>query len=270
MKKVLLIMALVASSVFVFAGGKKEKDDLWKELDRLKSDYNWVDLSFEVSPETPHWHGFDPLDVKPLYTFENTDGVFLAYQYTLAGQYGTHTDFPGHFDPPGRLQDSYDPHEFAYPLVVIDKSTAVAANPDYVLSKQDILDFEKIYGEIPAGSFVAFRSDWSKRTVAEYENKDAAGNSHYPGWDIEALKFLIDVRNVAAVGHETPDTDSAVTGETVGFIGEDYVLDHGKLNVELLKNLDQVPPVGAIVFDTFPRIKGGTGFTSRVFAIVPK
>ncbi|MDR0722963.1 MAG: cyclase family protein, partial [Treponema sp.] len=98
----------------------------------------------------------------------------------------------------------------------------------------------------------------------------ATGAAHYPGWDIEALQFLIDVRNVAAVGHETPDTDSAVTGATVGFIGEDYVLDQGKLNVELLKNLDQVPPVGAIVFDTFPRIKGGTGFTSRVFAIAPK
>ncbi|MDR2741975.1 MAG: cyclase family protein [Treponema sp.] len=266
----LLITLLITESVLVFAGGRKEKDDLWRELARLQSDYKWIDLSFEVSPETPHWYGFDPLAVKPLYTFENTDGVFLAYQYTLSGQYGTHTDFPGHFDPAGRLQDNYGPLEFAYPLVVIDKSEAVAANPDYVLTKQDILDFEKIYGQIPAGSFVAFRSDWSKRGVEEYENKDAAGNSHYPGWDIEALKFLVDVRNVAAVGHETPDTDSAVTGATVGFIGEDYVLDHGKLNVELLKNLDQAPPVGAIVFDTFPRIKGGTGFTSRVFAIAPK
>ncbi|MDR0760558.1 MAG: hypothetical protein LBF74_10695, partial [Treponema sp.] len=70
-------------------------------------------------------------------------------------------------------------------------------------------------------------------------------------------------------GHETPDTDSAVTGAALGFMGEDYVLDHGNLNVELLKNLDQVPTVGVIVFDAFPRIKGGTGFTSRVFAIAP-
>ncbi|MDR2071589.1 MAG: cyclase family protein [Treponema sp.] len=270
MKKFLLAALLITGSVFVFAGGGKEKNGLWRELARLQSDYRWVDLSFEVSPETPHWHGFDPLAVKPLYTFENTGGVFLAYQYTLSGQYGTHTDFPGHFDPSGRLQDDYGPLEFAYPLVVINKSEAVAANPDYVLTKQDILDFEKIYGQIPEGAFVAFRSGWSKRRAEEYENKDAAGNSHYPGWDIEALKFLIDVRNIAAVGHETPDTDSAVTGAAVGFIGEDYVLDHGKLNVELLKNLDQTPPVGAVVVDAFPRIKGGTGFTSRVFAIAPK
>jgi kynurenine formamidase len=271
MKKLLLLVFVFAGAGLVFAGGKKETSkELWQELARLKSEYRWVDLSLELSPETPHWHGFDPLAIKPLYTFENTDGVFLAYQYTLSGQYGTHTDFPGHFDPSGRLADDYGVQELAYPLVVIDKSAAVAGNPDYVLSKEDILEFEKAQGPIPAGSFVAFRSDWSKRSPAEYENKDAGGNSHYPGWDLEALKYLVDVRNVAAVGHETPDTDSSITGNTVGFVGEDYVLDRGKLNVELLKNLDQVPPVGAIVFVTFPNLKGGTGFTSRVFAIAPK
>jgi kynurenine formamidase len=271
MKKFVVFAFVFVGTGLLFAGGKKEAPkDLWQELARLKTEYRWVDLSLELSPETPHWYGFDPLAIKPLYTFENTDGVFLAYQYTLSGQYGTHTDFPGHFDPTGRLADGYDVQELAYPLVVIDKSAAVAGNPDYVLTKEDILDFEKNHGVIPAGSFVAFRSDWSKRSPAEYENTDAGGNSHYPGWDLEALNYLVEVRNVAAVGHETPDTDSAVTGSTVGFVGEDYVLDHGRLNVELLKNLDQVPPVGAIVFVTFPKLKGGTGFTSRVFAIAPK
>jgi kynurenine formamidase len=272
MKKfALMSAAFLALTGFVFAGGKKEAPgNLWEELARLKSDYKWVDLSLELSPETPHWHGFDSLAVKPLYTFENTDGVFLAYQYTLSGQYGTHTDFPGHFDPKGRLAHEYGVEELAYPLVVIDKSAAVAANPDYVLSREDILEFEKTYGQIPAGSFVAFRSDWSKRAPADYENKDAAGTSHYPGWDIEALKFLVGTRNAAAVGHETADTDSSLTGNTAGFIGEDYVLDSGKLNIELLKNLDQIPPVGAIAFITFPKLKDGTGFTSRVFAIAPK
>ncbi|MDR1867365.1 MAG: cyclase family protein [Treponema sp.] len=270
MKKVLFFTFILIQS-FAFAGAVRDRNrGLWQDLARLKTDYNWVDLTLELSPETPHWHGFDALSIKPLYTFENTDGVFLAYQYTLSGQYGTHTDFPGHFDPNGKLQHEYDPKDLAYPLVVIDKSKEVTVNADYELTKQDILDFEQTYGQIPAGSFVVFRSDWSKRSAAEYENKDEAGNSHYPGWHIEALNYLVDVKHVAAVGHETPDTDSAVTGNTVGFIGEDYVLDNGKLNVELLKNLDQVPPIGAVAFITFPKLKDGTGFTSRVFAIAPK
>ena len=241
---------------------------LWEQLSDLKANYKWIDLTHELSAETPHWYGFKPLGIEKLFDFDVAP--MKVFQYTTPGQYGTHVDVPGHFDAKGRLMEAIPVSEMAFPLCVIDKSKAVAANNDYALTKADVLEWETEYGEIPEGAFVAFRSDWSKHKPEEYENKDAAGVSHYPGWDIEALKFLVDVRDVAAVGHETPDTDSAVTGSTVGFIGEDYVLDHGKLNVELIKNLDQVPPVGAIVFDTFPRIKGGTGFTSRVFAIAPK
>jgi kynurenine formamidase len=270
-------MMLLAIAVLLFSSCAS--NSLWNELARLKSDYRWVDLSFEVSPETVHWWGFDPLLVTPKFTFEGTykdfgeneHNSFKANLYTLPGQYGTHTDFPGHFDPKGRTMDSYDVTELAYPLAVIDKSQAVKANPDYSLTKQDVLDWEKQYGTIPAGTFVAFRSDWSKRSAADYEATDAEGNSHYPGWDIEAIRYLIDERNVAVLGHETPDTDAAIVGNSdVGMIGEDYILDKGRLNVELLRNLDKLPPVGAIVFVTFPNIKDGVGFASRVFAIAPK
>ncbi|MDR2786087.1 MAG: cyclase family protein [Treponema sp.] len=249
---------------------KKTSRDLWDMLAGLKSGYRWVDLTFQLSPRTPHWQGFEPLGIKPLYTFENTDGVFCVNQYTVSGQYGTHIDFPGHFDPKGRLMQEYGVQDMAYPLVVIDRSAAVKADPDYELTKEDVLEFEKTNGQIPAGSFVAFRSDWSKRGADEYENKDAGGNSHFPGWNLEALKYLVETRDVAVIGHETPDTDSAKSGNALGMICEDYVLKQGKLNVELLRGLDQVPPVGAIVFVTFPNVKDGVGFPSRVFAIAPK
>lgn len=244
--------------------------ELWELLAGLKSGCRWLDLSLELSPQTPHWQGFKPLDVKPLYTFENTDGVFSVNQYTLAGQYGTHIDFPGHFDPKGRLAHEYGVEDMAYPLVVIDKSAEVNANPDYCLSRQDVLEFEKVNGPVPEGSFVVFRSDWSKRAPQDYENKDAEGNSHFPGWSIDALKYLIEERNVAVIGHETPDTDSARSGGELGMVCEDYVLKQGKLNVELLRGLDQAPAVGAIAFITFPNVRDGLGFPSRVFAIAPK
>ncbi|MDR2427255.1 MAG: cyclase family protein [Endomicrobium sp.] len=268
--KSLAAAAAIAAIVLTQSYAQTNKN-LWQELDSLKSDYNWVDLSFEVSPETPHWHGFDPLLVTAKYTFENTDDWFESSLYTLPGQYGTHTDFPGHFAKGHKLASDYtDVKELAYKLIIIDKSKEASKNPDYELSKQDILDFEKRYGLIPEGSFVAFRSDWSKRSAAEYENKDKKGVSHYPGWSLEALQYLIKDRNVAVIGHETPDTDSAVAGEKLGFVKERYVLQNDRLNVELLRNLDKVPPTGSIVFVTFPNIKNGTGFTSRVFAITPK
>lgn len=255
------------------------RDGLWGELARWKTDYAWVELSWEVSPQTPHWKGFDPLVVAPKYTFEGTfkdfgeneNNSFAAFLYTLPGQYGTHTDFPGHFDSKGRLIDSYDIKELVFPLVVIDKSAAVAGNPDYVLTKQDILDFETAHGNIPAGAFVAFRSDWSKRPLDHFEATDKDGNSHYPGWGNDALQYLVQERNIAAIGHETPDTDAAIQGNSdAGMVNENYILNQGRLNVELLKNLDALPATGAIIFVTLPNIKDGNGFTSRVFALTPK
>ncbi|MDR1888328.1 MAG: cyclase family protein [Zoogloeaceae bacterium] len=285
MKKYFLAIAFLVVAVagltiglFIQPAAHDKNDGLWGELAKWKTDYTWVELSWEVNPQTPHWKGFDPLTVTPKYTFEGTfkdfgeteNNAFAAFLYTLPGQYGTHTDFPGHFDRKGRLSNSYHIKELAFPLVVIDKSAAVAGNPDYVLSKQDVLDFEAAHGKIPADAFVAFRSDWSKRPLDNFEATDADGNAHYPGWDIEALQFLVQERNIAAIGHETPDTDSAnVSNSDAGMIGENYILNQGRLNVELLKNLDQLPATGAIIFVTLPNITDGNGFTSRVFAIRP-
>jgi kynurenine formamidase len=39
--------------------------------------------------------------------------------------------------------------------------------------------------------------------------------------------------------------------------------------IELLTNLDQVPEAGAIAVVSFPKVKGGSGFPARVFAILP-
>ena len=36
------------------------------------------------------------------------------------------------------------------------------------------------------------------------------------------------------------------------------------------KNLDRCPETGALIFCTFPRVKGGSGFSARPIALVPK
>jgi kynurenine formamidase len=241
---------------------------LWDQLRDLKDGYKWVDLTHVLSPETPHWYGFQPLGGKKLFDFDAAP--MKVFEYTVAGQYGTHADVPGHFDPNGRLMHEIRVDEFAYPLCVVDKSAAVAANNDYALTKEDVLEWEALHGQVPEGAFVAFRSDWSKRSASEYDNKDADGGAHYPGWDLDCVKWLSDVRHVGAIGHETSDTDPANRQAEIGFAAEDYILRQDKLNVEVMCNLDQVPPAGSIIFVVFPRLKDGTGFPTRCFAICPK
>jgi kynurenine formamidase len=241
---------------------------LWDKLKELKVNCKWVDLTHELSADTPHWYGFQPLGVKKLFDFDTAP--MKVFEYTVPGQYGTHADMPGHFDPKGRLMDEIAADEFAFPLCVIDKSKAVESDSDYALTKEDVLEWEAANGTIPEGAFVAFSSGWSRRSAADYDNKDAEGKAHYPGWDLDCVKWLADVRKVGAIGHETPDTDPACRQEAIGFAAEDYILRAGKFNVEVMKNLDQVPAVGAIIFVVFPKLKNGTGFPTRCFAICPQ
>jgi kynurenine formamidase len=77
----------------------------------------------------------------------------------------------------------------------------------------------------------------------------------------------VEERNIGAVGHETGDTDAPAAG--TNFAGETYILKTDRIQVELMTNLDSVPPTGAIIFVTFPKVKDGMGFPARVFAICP-
>ncbi len=235
----------------------------------LKSQ-KWIDLSHTVSPEIPYFPAFKPIETETLFTVEK-DG-FFANQYTVATQYGTHIDAPIHFAVGTKALDEIPVTEFVLPLVVIHKEKDVEANNDYRLTVQDILDFEAQYGEIPAGSFVAFASGWSKRwhDNAKFYNKDDAGQSHTPGWALEALQFLHEQRNVAAIGHETLDTDSALDFvKHNDLVGERYWLTQNKFQIEVLNNLSELPATGGAIFIGVPKIKDAPGFNARVFAVVP-
>ena len=243
---------------------------LWHQLEELKSPkYKWVDLTHSFGEDTPRWPGFESLKNTVLFDFDQAP--MKVNHYEFPGQYGTHVDAPGHFVPHGRLVEDIAVKEFAYPLVVIDVHEKVVENHDYALKVEDIELFEATYGQIPEGAFVAMRSDWSKRWPNQEAmlNNDENGISRYPGWSIDALVFLFEVRNVGAVGHEPFDTDPPILQQEIGFAGEDYVLQQDKFQIEVMANLDQVPPVGAILFATFPKAKNASGFPARCFAIVP-
>ena len=241
---------------------------LWNILGQLKSDkYRWVDLSHEVTPETHRYEGYNSLEMKEVLTYAVHN--VCANEYTMVSQYGTHIDPPYHFAKNGRRLHEIGIKEMAYPLCVVDVSEKVKGNDDYALSVADLLEWEKANGRIPAGCFVAKRTDWSKRQTPHFYNKDAAGQCHYPGWSLEALKFLCAERNIAAVGHEPPDTDPACGESTELWAGERYFLEQDRYQVEMLKNLDQLPATGAIIFCTFPNVKDAPGFTARCFAICP-
>jgi kynurenine formamidase len=181
-------------------------NDLIKAVQLLKQK-EWVDLTHAFGPDSPYFSAFEAATFETL--FDHDDG-FLAQSFTFPGQYGTHLDAPIHFVRNTRYLDELDLQELVLPLVVIDQSKEAADNNDFTLTVEDILAFEKEHGQIEAGTFVALRTDWGKRWPDQkaFDNKDADGNNHAPGWGKDALTFLFEERKINAVGHETFDTDA--------------------------------------------------------------
>lgn len=249
---------------------------LWDLLSELKSPkYKWVDLTHELSPETPHWFGFAPLKEELLFDYlEGTEEDKLApmrcIQYTVASQYGTHVDVPRHFHADGRALNEFGVDDLVFPLVVIDKSAECAKDAEFTLKVDDIKEWEAQYGRIPEGAFVAFRSDWYKKS--NLDNPDENGTPHYPGWDIEAIKWLVEERNIGAIGHEPADTDpSYITTkeDAYPYPAEQYILAVDRFQIEVMRNLDQLPAVGGILIAVFPKLKDGVGYPARAFAVAP-
>ena len=229
-----------------------------------------VDLTHAFAPDIPHWKGFPPQTVRNIYSIEK-DG-FRADVYTLVGLWGTDVDAPAHFHAGLATLDVLPVDQSVMPLVVLDVHDHVASNPDYVVTMDDVRKWERRYGAIPKGAFVALRTDWSKKWPddAAMQNRDAKGVAHYPGWSMPVLKYLYESCGVTATGHETTDTDPGTAVSKDDYSLESYILGLGHFQVELLANLDKVPFSGAIVMVTTPKALDATGFPARVIAFAPR
>ena len=241
--------------------------DSLAEAWRIISSKKFIDLTHAFSPTTPVWSGFGPATFAPAvnpatsqpYTIEK-DG-HRSTRYSLVGQYGTHIDPPAHFAPHGKTLDELPVKNMILPLVVFDITSRLLDHPNYALTPDDILAWEKIHRRVPSGAFAALRTDLYRDWDA---NPERFKREPFPAWSLEALQFLYDKRGITANGHESMDTD--ITPEMKS---ETWLLHHGHWQIECMANLDQVPPTGALLVVTWPKPKGGLGFPARVFAILP-
>lgn len=263
-----LLSIVLAAGLFLTPASVQAAPSLAEAYAVLKSQ-RFVDLTHPFAPGIPHWKGMTNERITTLYDYAK-DG-FRIEEFCHVGQWGTHIDPPAHFHPGLRTVDTIDPKEMLLPLVVLDVHAQAAKNADYVLTLADVKAWEARHGRIPAGAFVAMRTDWSKRWPddAALANKDAAGTAHYPGWSMDVLKLLYEERHVTATGHETTDTDPGVATTKDDYSLESYILKTNHYQIELLANLDQVPEAGGLVMVSWPKPAGGVGFPARVVAIVP-
>ena len=152
---------------------------------------------------------------------------------------------------------------------MIDCTGDAAADERFTLKPEHIKAFEDKHGRIPDGAWVLMRTDWSKRTdPGAFLNMQNDG-PHTPGPSPEAIRFLVQERNVNGWGVEAVGTDH---GQAFAFEPPfpAHNLMHGanKLGLASLTNLDQLPPTGAILITPPLKIENGSGSPLRVLALV--
>ena len=240
-----------------------------------------VDLTQPLGPDTP------VIDLPPMFAaspgvtldvisqFDDKGPAWYWNTIRMGEHTGTHFDAPIHWitgkDLPENACDTIPAGRLVGPAYVIDVTDAVKQNEDFLLTPFHIADWEAEHGLIPPGAWVLLRTGWSERSDrASFLNIRADG-PHSPGFHPDASRLLALDRDVLGVGVETIGTDAGQAGGfDPPFSNHSIMHGAGKFGLASLRNLDQLPPTGAIVIAAPLKIVNGSGSPLRVLALVEK
>ena len=238
-----------------------------------------VDLAQTLSPRfpqivlPPEFDQCAPFRMEEISRYDERGPAWYWNNISFGEHTGTHFDAPIHWitgrDLPEASTDTISPARFIAPACVVDCSREAAADADFLMTADFLRSWERTHGKIAPRSWLLMRTDWSKRDdPVAYQNFDDAGQ-HTPGPDISAVRFLVEERDVLGFGSETIGTDA---GQAAHFRPPYpcHSLMHGagRFGLQCLANLDQLPPVGALVIAAPLKILRGSGSPLRVLALV--
>jgi kynurenine formamidase len=225
-----------------------------------------VDLSQLVHPGIPQWPGDPPVEFETIAQMDR-DGYYL-HRFSLGEHSGTHLNAPSSFHPGSISVDAYPAEALIAPAVIVDVRDKAAISPDYLLTIDDVLNWERSFGRVDSDSVLLLYAGWQDKwdRPKEFFGQDVEGTLRFPGFGIEAVRFLLEERGIAGIGIDTHGVDG---GQDDTFAVNRLMLEQPRIVLENLTNLDQLPPTGAVLVIGVLRLKGGGGSPASVLALVP-
>jgi kynurenine formamidase len=239
-----------------------------------------IDLTQPLSERTPMIHLPPPFANTPNWTTHEIShydekGPAWYWNWFEGGEHsGTHFDAPIHWVT-GKDKDDVSQvpvGRLIGPAVVIDKSKEAQANPDYLLTINDIRAFERQHGALPKGSWLLYRTGWDARANDQkaFLNANETG-PHTPGIDIELAKWLANESPFVGVGVETVGTDAGTAHSfSPPFPCHQFLLGANKYGLTQLANLATLPPTGAVLVVAPLKLVKGSGSPCRALALVQR
>jgi len=239
--------------------------EVWSDADSLPpplTGYEIVDLSLSLHEGVPAWPG--PGYTKMRVTEIPGHGGKGAGSrvLTLPELHGTHVDAPRHFGKTAMSIADIPVRRLFRPAVVVDVRASVLSNPDHRLSLNELLRWEGRHGRMDAGAIVLLRTGFR---FPEGGTVPDAVWRHFPGYSLEAARFLIEERGVVCLGTDAPSVDPG-SSDTY-----DVHIFGSKRGVYFLHNvthLEVLPPRGFAVWVAPLRLEQGSGSPARVFAFL--
>lgn len=274
MKTFLLLMLGCISLFSSCKDTSPTSQDVAETTNKESTERKLVDLSHAYSDETVYWVTAKEFKLDTVFNGQTDKGYFYsAYNFSTAEHGGTHIDAPIHFAEKGQTVDELPLEKLIGPAIKIDVSSNAFNNPDYLISVDDLKAWETKEGTtIPDESIVLLQTGFSKYypNKVKYMGTDERGEIavkklHFPGLSPEAATWLVEQRNINAIGIDTPSIDY---GQSEYFKSHVILLSKDIPAFENLTNLDQLPSRDFEIIALPMKIKGGSGAPLRVVAVI--
>ena len=231
-----------------------------------------LDMTYVFDSHSIYWPTAKPFQLLKLGWALNEAGWWYASNEFSASEHGgTHADAPIHFSENGRTIDQIPLQEWIGPAVKIDVADKCEINRDYLLSVEDILDWEKENGRIPEQAWVimftgigtAYYPDKREVLGTDKTGQYAIAELSFPGFSPESVEYLVSQRTITGIAIDTPSIDY---GRSKDFLAHRTLFAADKLALENIAQLDKLPLSGATLYVIPMYIRDGTGAPARVFA----
>ncbi|NKN39270.1 cyclase family protein [Agrobacterium sp. a22-2] len=237
-----------------------------------------IDLTQTLSPDfpviiiPPELGQSAPVRIERISHYDGAGPAWYWNNLSFGEHTGTHFDAPIHWytgrDLPRNTVDTLPEADLIAPACVIDCSAEAAIDADYLLTRETVLAWEAINGRIQARSWVLMRTDWSKKSGAAYAGLRDDG-AHTPGPDADVMEWLVSERDILGFGTETIGTDAGQGGHFhPPYPAHHFLHGAGRYGLQCLRELDRLPPTGAVIVAAPLKVLHGSGSPLRVLALV--
>jgi kynurenine formamidase len=233
----------------------------------------WVDLTYSFSEETIYWPTADGFRLEEeSYGITPGGWFYSAYRYSASEHGGTHFDAPIHFAEGRHTSEEVPLDRLVGPAAVVDVSER--SGPDYEVTVDDLTEWESRHGPIPPGAILLLRTGWGERWPdpvrvlgTDLKGPEAVPELHFPGLSPEAAQWLVENREIDAIGIDTPSIDF---GQSATFETHRILYAEGMPGLENVARMEELPEWGAYLVALPMKIRGGSGGPLRVVAFIPE